>query len=144
MFDRGIARKIEGVEIDRPFNVLSLSLQHHSMFGAFETFFTPVADANQPHTYKIETFLDEDMVPELPVTRTLLLSPDRNIDPPSSRLLAIHRAVAHILHLSGAREYINRFLRDMEDGFVQADGSTHLDRYVKLRLRDSGDEVHVH
>lgn len=69
----------------------------------------------------------------LPVTRTLFLAEDRLIDTPSPRLLAIHRAIAHILHLSGAGEYIDRILRDFEEKGVQADGSTDLGRIVNLR-----------
>jgi len=135
MLDTGVARLIEGVGIDRPLNALSLSLDHHRWFGAFKIFFTPVPD-EEPHAYKIETFLRASFPSSpLPVTRTLLLSPGRNIDPPSSRLLAVHRAIAHILHLSGAGAYIDRFLREMDEGFVQADGSTQLDKYMRLRLK---------
>ena len=133
MFDFGIARLIEGVEIDRPFNALTLSLEYHRYFGDFQIFFTQLAD--QPHTYKIECFEDIAAVtPELPIIRTLFLSPNHNIDPPSSRLLAVHRAIAHILHLSGAGEYIEKLLRDMDEGVVRADGSTELDRFVRLRF----------
>ncbi|KAL2751820.1 hypothetical protein ACRALDRAFT_2114713, partial [Sodiomyces alcalophilus JCM 7366] len=136
MFDIGVARLIEGVEIDRPFNTLSLALDHHRTFGEFLTFFTPVPDS-PPHTYRIETFEHASLTsPLFPVTRTLLLSPDRNIDPPSSRLLAVHRAIAHILHLSAAGEYIDRFLSDMDEGCVRTDGSTELGKFVKLRMRD--------
>jgi len=139
MFDINVSRLIEGVEIDRPFNTVSLTLEHHRLFGAFKTFFTPLPD-QPPHTYRIDTFaraLPVSVV--LPVTRTLLLSPDRNIDPPSARLLAVHRAVAHILHLSGAGWYIDKFLSDMREGMVRADGSMDLDRFVRLRLRDAAE-----
>lgn len=142
MFDIGIARLIEGVEIDRPFNTLSLRPEYHRHFGAFELFFTELLD-QEPHTYKIETFegaIFDGLGLSFPLIRTLLLSPDRNIDPPSSRLLAIHRAIAHILHFSGAGEYIDRLLRDMDNGFVQNDGSTELDRFVRLHLRELGDD----
>ena len=145
MFDNGITRVIEGVEIDRPFNTLTLGLDYHRQFGAFKTFFTELVD-EEPHTYKIETFelfsLDERM--PFPVTRTLLLSPNRNIDPPSRRLLAVHRAIAHILHLSGAGEYINKFLSDMDDGYVRSDGTTQLDRFVRLRFRNMSNRIGVY
>lgn len=48
------------------------------------------------------------------------------IDPPSVQLLAVHRAICPILHLSAAGNYINSTLRDMDDGTVQANGSTRL------------------
>ena len=69
-----------------------------------------------------------------PITRTFYLTDDRSIDPPSPRLLAVHRAIAHILRLSGAGEYIDRLLRDMDEQGIQADGSTELDRLVRLSL----------
>lgn len=57
------------------------------------------------------------------------------MDPSSRRLLAIHRAVAHILHLSGAGDYINKFLSDMDDSYTLNDGSTRLDKMVAYRLK---------
>jgi hypothetical protein len=42
-----------------------------------------------------------------PITHTFYLTPDHTIDPPSSRLLVIHRAIAFILKMSGAGEYIS-------------------------------------
>ncbi|OJD17268.1 hypothetical protein ACJ73_08814 [Blastomyces percursus] len=52
----------------------------------------------------------------------------------SGRLLKVHRAIALILKLSGAGEYIEDILRDMEDVKVEADGSTNLGRLLSLRL----------
>ncbi|EFR04059.1 hypothetical protein MGYG_07065 [Nannizzia gypsea CBS 118893] len=70
----------------------------------------------------------------LPVTRKLFFSQGKTIDPPSPRLLALHRAIAHILNLSGAGEYIDKLLRDLEEIGVQADGSTDLGRLITFRL----------
>lgn len=59
-----------------------------------------------------------------------------SIDPPSSRLLALHCAIAHILHLSAAGDYIDKLLREMDgQGACAADGSTELDRLLRLGLR---------
>ncbi|KAI0395868.1 hypothetical protein F5Y17DRAFT_465463 [Xylariaceae sp. FL0594] len=58
------------------------------------------------------------------------------IDPPSARLLALHRAIAHILHFSAAAEYIDELLRKMEgQGVCASDGSTEIDRLLSLALR---------
>lgn len=51
----------------------------------------------------------------------------------SPQLLAVHRAIAHILHLSGARYHIDRILRSMEEPAVRSDGSTDLGQIVRLR-----------
>ena len=79
-----------------------------------------------------------------PVTRSLTLSPHRTVDPLSSRLLGVHRAIALIMNLSGAGEYIERVLRDMEELDVREDGSTHLGYLTGLRLGGWLDTLSVH
>jgi len=99
MFDLGVAHLIEGADINRSYNALSLSLGRRRSFGQFEIFFEHLPDADDPSTYRIGTFLHPALARPLPVVRTLSAHP--TIDPPSQRLLALHRAIAHILHLSG-------------------------------------------
>ncbi|PGG97452.1 hypothetical protein GX51_07315 [Blastomyces parvus] len=131
MFDCDVSNMIDGVNIDRPFNAMSLTHDFHIDFNNFSVFFEPVPD--QEHTYRIDTFLPAGILP-LPVTRTLYLTSDQSIEPPSPRLLAIHRAIAYILRLSGAGEYIDKILQDMEEMGVREGGSTELGRLVTLRL----------
>ncbi|OAA63380.1 hypothetical protein SPI_03543 [Niveomyces insectorum RCEF 264] len=134
MFDYGVAHIIDGVDIDRPRNALTLSHMLHYYFGAFNVYFEAVPE--QYNTYRIQSFLNPQMTAfiGLPVTRTLYVTESRTIDPPSPRLLAVHRAIAHILHLSGAGDYIDAVLRDMEDSVVRADGSSELGRMVTLGI----------
>ncbi|KAM3512571.1 hypothetical protein MY11210_003746 [Beauveria gryllotalpidicola] len=134
MFDNDAAHLINGVDIDRPHNALTLTLDLHRSFGAFGIYFTQVSDS--PHTYRIDTFRRIGFQVMFPVTRTLYLSAEhQNIDPPSPRLLALHRAIGHILHLSGAGEYIDNILRKMdEEPLVQCNGSTPLGEFVRLRM----------
>ncbi|RSL77561.1 hypothetical protein CEP52_017705 [Fusarium oligoseptatum] len=132
MFDTGVASLIDGVDIDRPLNALTLEMDLHQDFGNFEVFFEPTTG---PHTYRIDSTLDRALThPVLPVTRQLFLTPERTIDPPHPRLLAVHRAVCLILQLSAAGNYIDRILHDMDEGAVEADGSTHLASLVRLKL----------
>ncbi|RYC54053.1 hypothetical protein CHU98_g12155 [Xylaria longipes] len=135
MFDHGVKHLIEGTDIDRPRNALTLTHQLHSLFGNFEIFFEPVQNGQQ-HTYRIDSFLYPSISNTLglPITRTFYLTDARTIDPPSPRLLAVHHAIAHILHLSAAGEYIDRLLRDMDEKGILADGSTDVGRLVKLGL----------
>ncbi|PGH01047.1 hypothetical protein GX51_05484 [Blastomyces parvus] len=133
MFDHGVVRLIEGIDIDQPFNAISLSPALHTLFGGFEIFFEPVP--SQLHTYQVKPFLPE-IFPGLPVTRTLYRSVDYTIDAPLPRFFAIHSAIAHILHLSGAGEYIDKILQDLENISAHGDGSTELGRLVKLQLGD--------
>ncbi|KAF2969713.1 hypothetical protein GQX73_g3832 [Xylaria multiplex] len=126
MFDHGVVNLIEGTDIDRPRNALTLTHQLHVLFSDFKVFFEPVQDEQQLHTYHVKSFLHPFTSRNLglPVIRTFYLTDTRTIDPPSPRLLAVHRAIAHILHLSAAGEYIDRLLRDMDEKGIQADGST--------------------
>ncbi|KAJ2975204.1 hypothetical protein NUW58_g8424 [Xylaria curta] len=134
MFDVGVVDLIQGPEIDRPRNAITLTPQHHLSFGSFKVYFERVPNAD--HTYTIKTFHKQNYVRRapFPVIRELYLTPERTIEPPSGRLLAIHCAIAHILHLSGAGEYIDKIYRDLEEHGVQADGSTPLGRFVSLAI----------
>ena len=132
MFDNGVAHLIDGVDIDRPRNALTLTSRFHDLFGSFRVYFQAT---DQPHTYRIDSNLHPvAKAPILPIVRTLYLTETRSIDPPSPRLLAIHYAISQILHLSAAGAYIDRVLRDMDDIGVRADGSTDLGRLVRLGL----------
>jgi hypothetical protein len=100
MFDHGVGHLIEGVDIDRSCNALTLTFNIHDLFSNFRIYFEPVPDA-EPHTYRIESFLRPAFVGGLlPVTRTLFLTDSRIIDPPSPRLLAIYCAISRILYLN--------------------------------------------
>ncbi|KMU87449.1 hypothetical protein CIHG_05244 [Coccidioides immitis H538.4] len=134
MFDCDVSLLIDGTNIDRAFNAMTLARDLHTIFGNFQIYFEPVP--NQEHTYQIDTFLPAAALPEFrfPITRTLHLTDDRSIDPPVARLLALHRAIAYILHLSGAGEYIDKILRDMEELGAREGGSTELGRLITLRL----------
>ena len=136
MFDSGVAHIIQGPNIDRPFNALTLTPDIHHWFGNFDIFFEPVV--SQPGTYRIDSFLEPQLAgDDFPVTRTLYLTDNHTIDPPLPRLLALHSAIAHILHLSAAGDYIDKLLRDMERAEelgAQTDGSTDLGRLVYLRM----------
>lgn len=83
MFNPSAIHLINGVDIDRPMNALTLTHDLHKLFGNFEIAFEAVG--SNPHTYKIN-YLESDRmgrVEKLPVTVCLFLTPDRSIDPPS-------------------------------------------------------------
>lgn len=69
-------------------------------------------------------------------------------DLPLARLLRIHRACCLMLSMSGAAEYVERLLRDMdtmmERGVLAGDGSSNLELLLRLRgLEDMEDEVEI-
>ncbi|RMD40204.1 hypothetical protein DV735_g4920, partial [Chaetothyriales sp. CBS 134920] len=133
MFDRGVLHLIDGEEIDRTRNAVTLTQEFHDMFGRFEVYFE--LQSSETHTYRID-YLGEDYMrpPILPIQRTLFLSDTRTIDPPSQRLLAIHAAIARILHMSAAGYYIDRILDDLDKPAVLSDGSTPLGHFAALRI----------
>lgn len=136
MFDSHITHLIDGTEIDRPRNAITLTHSLHMLFGDFQIFFEPI-DSEPAHTYRIKTFLPPAVLQGLlPTTdtRTLFLTENRTIEPPSPRLLAVHRAIAHILHLSAAGRYNDELLQDMDEQATRANGSTDLGRQVSLRM----------
>lgn len=133
MFDDGVVHLIDGPYIDRPLNAMCLTNYYHHVFGNFEAYFEPYG--TQPHTYRIDTISSDILLdPIFPVYRTLFLTETRTIDPPSPRLLAIHRAIVHILHLSAAGSHIDKILGDLDEGDVRADGSTQLGYLARLRV----------
>ncbi|KAI1116698.1 hypothetical protein F5Y14DRAFT_406288 [Nemania sp. NC0429] len=138
MFDLGIAALIQGPEIDRPRNAITLTAQHCLSFSNFKIYFEHVPATD--HTYTIRTFYKQNYGRRalFPTTRELYLLPEgtMSIEPPSRRLLAIHRAVAHVLHFSGAGDYIDKIYRDMEEHGVQGDGSTPLGHFISLATID--------
>jgi hypothetical protein len=64
-----------------------------------------------------------------------MITDTRTIDPPSPRSLAVHYAIAHILHLSAAGRYIDNILEDLDQKGIMADGSTELGHLANLRIQ---------
>jgi hypothetical protein len=135
MFDPGIQNLIDGEDIDRPSNAVTLATEYHRRFANLEVFFEATLDGAE-HTYMIKSTAQYPWGGEgLPVERKLFMTPDRSVDMPSPRLLAIHRACALILHACGGGEYIDRILRDEDKGQVESDGSTELGKIISYRFR---------
>ncbi len=132
MFDNDVAHLINGVGIDQSHNAITLTHDWHRSFGDFNIYFTQIT--GRPHTYEIKPFKRIGFYRILPITRALHLTADQSIDPPAPRLFALHRAIGHILHLSGAGEHIDNIFRKLEDRMVQSDGSTPLGELVQLRM----------
>ncbi|KND85078.1 hypothetical protein TOPH_09300, partial [Tolypocladium ophioglossoides CBS 100239] len=79
MFDKDVTNLIDGAEIDRPRNAITLTFDLHRDFGDFQIFFTP-SEGEPPHTYRIDTFIPPMLLQNvLPITRTLFLTENRTI-----------------------------------------------------------------
>lgn len=68
MLDCDVSHLIDGPNIDRPFNAITLTSDMHYYFGDFKVLFEAIP--NQEHTYQIDTFLYYDLFSEVqfPVT----------------------------------------------------------------------------
>jgi hypothetical protein len=140
MFDPGITSLIEGPNIDRPYNAITLRLELHRHFGNLNIYFEAEPGPRNRYTIK-------PSYPRMrfqPITRDLYITPDHTIEPPRPRFLALHRACCVILHMSGAGEYIDKVLRDVEPGIaVRSDGATALGAAVCMRLHETGIQTRV-
>ena len=133
MFNDSVVYLIKDTNIDRPRNVIILTHDFHQLFGGFKVYLEP--KGSKPHTYYINsTYIGILRHRIFPVDRTLSLTNTRTINPPSPRLLAIHRAIALILYLSAAGRHINSILRDLDQGDILVNGSTPLGYLTALRL----------
>lgn len=133
MFDDGVVHLIKGTDIDRSRNVITLTYDLHQLFGNFKIYFEP--SGGEAHTYLIDSTTSDILRPPIfPIQRTLFVTDNKTIDPPSPRLLAVHSAIAHILHMSAAGRYIDGILEDLDQHEISADGSTKLGQLVDLRL----------
>src|SRR5690554_1536258 len=87
MFDIGVTHLIEGTDIDRSRNAVTLARDLHHFFGSFKIYFTALPEE---HTYRIEAFRPRMFRdPPLPITRSLYLAENWTVDPPSRRLVAL-------------------------------------------------------
>lgn len=70
MFDDGVVHLIEGINIDRPRNEITLTFDFHELFGNIEVYFEH--HGNQPNTYRIDSLtMDYLRLPIFPVNRPL-------------------------------------------------------------------------
>lgn len=80
MFDDGVVHLIDGIDIDRSRNAITLTHDFHQLFGNFEVYFEP--RGKQQHTYQIESIRTGILRHRIfPVDRTLFLTDTRTIDP---------------------------------------------------------------
>jgi hypothetical protein len=133
MFDPGIIHLIDGPAMDSPRNALTLTNHYHQLFGQFQIHFEATGERDE---YKIDLSRRRPHLRQrtFPIIRKLSQRPNETIDLPSPRLLSVHRAIACIMHLSGAGEYIDRILRDLEEVDIKQDGSTTLEFFMNLSL----------
>lgn len=134
--DPGISKTLAGTTIDTPRNALTLCADLHFRFGHLKWYLEPT---QTPHSYTMHLPRGERIPRRLlpPGDGVVTFNAAAAEPPPEPRLLAFHRACCLILRVSGAGEYVNRVLVEMDRmvdvGVLAADGSSDLSQFWRLR-----------
>jgi len=109
---------INGEKVHSLYNVMTMEHNAHDLFDRLNLWFEETAT---PNYYRVRT---TKLL--LPVRENVMFTtPDPlKLPLPSPDLLALHAACAQVAHLSGAGEYVDRILKDMEDICVLAHDGT--------------------
>ncbi|KAF5374168.1 hypothetical protein D9615_008901 [Tricholomella constricta] len=91
------------------FNVMTMQFDVHVFFDRLNMWFEGTEIAN---FYKIQTISEWIKVPKL--VNFTSSNPTKYPDLPSPKLLALHAACAKVAHLSGAGEYIDSLIADLD------------------------------
>ncbi|KAH0562537.1 hypothetical protein GP486_002777, partial [Trichoglossum hirsutum] len=120
LFHPEMEQRLNGVEIDRPFNAMTMTADLHSSFGSLGWYLEEDSIQPEPHAYIFKEspgthlFLNRIFRPKTEQQRVRFVSAN-GTELPDPGLIALHRACAKILGMSGAGKYIERLLRDDED-----------------------------
>jgi len=119
---RQIPFELNGNNIHRLENVLTLDIGIHSLFDELKLWFEPTGI---PDTYKLGAPNSRYILPHYRTTMTFTTRDPEKLPLPSPEYLAIHAACARVANLSGAGEHIDKVLRELEDTKVLSkDGSS--------------------
>ncbi len=143
MFAPECARYFQPGSLDHPRNGITMRADIHSLFGKLRLYLEPVEGVDHTYIAKVTSRFDARMLPPSTEPVSFADCPD-DVEPPSPWLLAIHRSLTLVAHASGAAEYIDHVLRDRDDGFIRADGTTHLSTLIAIGVSTSGGLVPVH
>ncbi|KIJ15329.1 hypothetical protein PAXINDRAFT_114990 [Paxillus involutus ATCC 200175] len=111
---------LNGEKVHSLFNVMTMQRDVHDLFDRLELWFEKTATPNCYNVQKTILLVTPDQV--------TFTTPDPDKLPlPSPDLLALHAACAKVAHLSGAGEYVDRILEDMEQIEVLAYDGTSSD-----------------
>lgn len=144
MFNPGISSSLEDPFIDTPSNAVLLLSELHNRFGALEAYVEELlACSDLARVYRF-VFADgyndlPDLVRVKGRIKCVQHEPVGTVrsELPSRRLLALQRACALILNMSGAAEYVERMLDDaemlMQRGTLAADGMSGIAVFMRMK-----------
>jgi hypothetical protein len=143
MFAPQLANLFKPGDLDRPRNGITMTAEMHALFGQLRFYLEPVEGVDHTYIAKAPSLFDADDIP--PSTQRISFADcPGDVERPSPGLLEIHRALALVAHASGAAEYIDRVLRERDEGVIRADGTTHLGTLIAIGLSTEKGLVPVH
>lgn len=95
-----------------------------------------------PHKYRLQA-PNPAFLNSYPATVTFTTPDEKTYPLPDPQYLKLHAAAAKVAHLSGAAEYIDDILRDMEETFVLSEDGASA-RVLEYALLSIGRQVLVH
>ncbi|KZT06607.1 uncharacterized protein LAESUDRAFT_725698 [Laetiporus sulphureus 93-53] len=124
---REIREELEGSKIHRLENIMTLTTDIHDMMDCLELWFEEVKDKENCYRIQIrgpdpQLFMKGGDIPS-----QVQFVAHHNLPLPSPKYLRIHAACCRVAHLSGAAEYLDRVLRDMEELPVLAENGASAD-----------------
>ncbi|KAH9846326.1 hypothetical protein C2E23DRAFT_744329 [Lenzites betulinus] len=126
MLDRfgchSLLERLSGVNIHRLDNILTLTQSLYTLFDAMDLWFEPIC--GHANRYRVEVGLSYTHA-QLAIPHEVQFTSHENLPLPNPEYLTIHAACCRIAHMSGAAEYANKVVCDLEDTRVLAeDGSS--------------------
>ncbi|KZV85457.1 hypothetical protein EXIGLDRAFT_726115 [Exidia glandulosa HHB12029] len=122
--DPEMLQELEGSNIHRLENVMTLSGTAHGKWGGLRLWLEPMPDEQK---YKVEWARIFDVSPEVPTEISFTQAPstaDSALPLPDRRYLALRAMVARVAHLSGAERWIRNYYERVQDTYVLSSGGS--------------------
>ncbi|KAG6852383.1 hypothetical protein C0991_012534 [Blastosporella zonata] len=128
-------KELSGPDIHRLENILTLGLDFHILFDRLAIWLERADDA-PPNVYR-PAAVAAGCLRGLPLSVKFITPDPINLPLPDPRYLAFHTACAKVAHLSGAGEYIDNVLWDLEDTRVLASNGDSADLLYHALVRST-------
>ncbi|PPQ65717.1 hypothetical protein CVT26_000334 [Gymnopilus dilepis] len=127
--------ELNGPGIHRLQNAMTIDAVMHELFADLTIWFERNGD-DPPHHYRLAAS-DEGVIAGFSRNIVFTTPDEERLPLPDPRYLALHAACARVAHLSGAGEYIDEVLRDLETtGVLAPHGSSDVLYHALVRRTD--------
>ncbi|KZT25007.1 hypothetical protein NEOLEDRAFT_1148264 [Neolentinus lepideus HHB14362 ss-1] len=134
-----VSKKITliGSDINTPKNAILMTNDCHILFGRFFLYFDASLHQfpHEPNKYWVKSTTDIHLPAMGKHSVVCTFSPHPTIDPPSAKLLAVHAALAKVLHASSVMKYFDKVISNMEGSTVlDSNGGSDIGLFLCSRL----------